>query len=257
MLETYRRDYPQGEYAGDVTRKLAVAYVEAGRGELAAAEFERIAAAPGEDPAVVREALGRAAELYDKAGNGTRTVALLEQLVQKYPTPVGEAIETRQRLADLAAKAGNSERQRYWQREIVSADAGAGAQRSDRTRFLAANAQLALTEPVRDAFRAVRLTAPLKQSLAAKKRGARDRDQRLQGRRRLQCRGHHHGGDLRDRRAVPHAGGGPARLRAPEEAQRGRARAVRCAAGRAGVSVRGAGDPDPRDQRQAHAGWVV
>jgi tetratricopeptide (TPR) repeat protein len=169
VLETYRRDYPRGEYAGDVTRKLAVAYVEAGRGELAAAEFERIAAAPGEDPAVVREALNRAAGLYDKAGNGARTVALLEQLVQKYPTPVGEAIETRQRLADLAAKAGNSERQRYWQREIVTADAGAGAQRSDRTRFLAANAQLALTEPMRDAFRAVRLTAPLKQSLAAKK----------------------------------------------------------------------------------------
>jgi tetratricopeptide (TPR) repeat protein len=170
VLESYRRDFPKGEYAADVTRKLAVAYVEAGRGELAAAEFERIASTPGEDPAVVREALGRAADLYDKAGNGARTVALLEQLVQKFPTPVGAAIETRQRLADLAAKAGDAERRRYWQREIVAADAGAGAQRTDRTRFLAANAQLALAEPTRDAFRAVRLTAPLKQSLAAKKR---------------------------------------------------------------------------------------
>jgi tetratricopeptide (TPR) repeat protein len=169
VLESYRHDYPKGEYAADVTRKLAVAYVEAGRGELAAAEFERIAADPGEDPAVVREALGRAADLYEKAGNAPRTVALLEQLVQKYPTPVGAAIETRQRLADLAGKAGNSERQRYWQREIVAADAGAGAQRTDRTRFLAANAQLALAAPTRDAFRAIRLTAPLKQSLAAKK----------------------------------------------------------------------------------------
>jgi tetratricopeptide (TPR) repeat protein len=170
VLEAYRRDYPKGEFAADVTHKLAVAYVEAGHGELAAAEFERIAATPSEDPAVVREALGRAADLYDKAGNATRTVALLEQLVQKYPTPVAEAIETRQRLADLAAKAGNAERQAFWQREIVSADASAGAQRSDRTRFLAANAQLALVAPTRDAFRAVRLAAPLKQSLTAKKK---------------------------------------------------------------------------------------
>ena len=170
VLEAYRRDYPKGEYAAEVTRKLAVVYVEAGRGELAAAEFERIAAVPGEDPAVVREALGKAAELYDKAGNAPRTVVLFEQIVQKYPTPVGEAIETRQRLADMAAKAGNSERRRFWQHEIVSADAGAGAQRTDRTRFLAAHAQLALAEPAREAFRAIRLTAPLKQSLATKKR---------------------------------------------------------------------------------------
>ncbi|MCC7463694.1 MAG: tetratricopeptide repeat protein [Gammaproteobacteria bacterium] len=170
VLEAYRRDYPQGEYAADVTRKLAVAYVAAGRGELAAAEFERIAAVPGEDAAVVREALGKAADLYDQAGNLPRTGALLEQLVQKYPAPIGAAIETRQRLADLAARAGNAERRRHWQREIVSADAGAGAQRTDRTRFLAAHAQLALAEPARDAFRAVRLTAPLRQSLATKKK---------------------------------------------------------------------------------------
>ncbi|MFO1401057.1 MAG: hypothetical protein U1F30_07570 [Steroidobacteraceae bacterium] len=43
---------------------------------------------------------------------------------------MGEAIETRQRTADLAAKADNAERQRYWQREIVGADAGAGAQQA-------------------------------------------------------------------------------------------------------------------------------
>ncbi len=169
VLEAYRRDFPQGEYAADVTRKLAVAYVEAGRGEQAAAEFERIAATPGEDPSVVREALVKAADLYDRAGNAPRTIALLEQQVQKYPVPVGEAIEVRQRLADLAARTGNAERQRHWQREIVDADAGAGAQRTDRTRFLAAHARLALAAPVRDAFRAVRLTAPLKRSLATKK----------------------------------------------------------------------------------------
>ena len=54
-LEAYRRDYPQTEYGADITRKLAVAYVEAGRGTQAGTEFERIASSPGEDPAVARE----------------------------------------------------------------------------------------------------------------------------------------------------------------------------------------------------------
>jgi tetratricopeptide (TPR) repeat protein len=169
VLEAYRRDYPQSTYGPDITRKLAVAYVEAGRGVQAGAEFERIASAPGEDPAVAREATMRAADLYDKAGNVERSTAMLEQYVQRYPVPVPEAMEARARLADIAAKANNVTRRDYWRNEIIKADAAAGAQRTDRTRSLAAAAQLALAEPARDLFRAVRLTSPLKKSLAAKK----------------------------------------------------------------------------------------
>ena len=169
VLEAYRRDYPQTEYGADITRKLAVAYVEAGRGTQAGAEFERIASSPGEDPAVAREATLRAADLYEKAGNIERSTAMLEQFVQRYPTPVADAIEARARLADIAAKANNVTRRDYWRNEIIKADAAAGTQRTDRTRSLAATAQLALAEPARDAFRAVHLTAPLKKSLVAKK----------------------------------------------------------------------------------------
>jgi tetratricopeptide (TPR) repeat protein len=169
VLEAYRRDYPKTEFAADITRKLAVAYVEAGRGAMAAAEFERIAAAPAEDPAVAREATLRAADLYDKAGNPARTTLMLEQFVQRFPLPVGDAIEARARLASLAEKSGNLARLGYWRDEIIKADAAAGASRTDRTRFLAAEARLAQAQPARDAFRAVRLTAPLKKSLLAKK----------------------------------------------------------------------------------------
>jgi tetratricopeptide (TPR) repeat protein len=170
VLEAYRHDYPKSEYAADVTRKLAVGYAEIGKPGLAAAEFERIAANPAEEAAVTREALTRAADLYEQAGNSARSVALLEQLVAKYPAPLADAIEIRARLAEVARKSGNAERLRYWQGEIIRIDAAAGAERTDRTRFLAAGAKLALVTPNRDAFRAVRLTAPLKQSLAAKKR---------------------------------------------------------------------------------------
>jgi len=169
VLEAYRRDYPKSEYGAEITNKLAVAYVEAGQGAQAAGEFERIASTPGEDAAVAREATLRAADLYDKAGNTPRAGAMLEQYVQRFPTPLQDAEEARLRLSDMAAHANNAERLRYWQNEIVKSDAGGGAGRTDRTRFLAANARLALATPERDAFRAVRLTLPLKKSLAAKK----------------------------------------------------------------------------------------
>jgi tetratricopeptide (TPR) repeat protein len=170
VLEAYRHDYPKSDYAADVNRKLATAYVQAGRSAQAAAAFETIAANPKEDPAVVHEAISKAADLYAQSGNTARAVPMLERLVKEYPTPAADAIEVRQRLLDVAAKSGDAERVRYWQREIVKADASAGAGRTERTKYLAAKAQLALTVPVRDEFRSIKLVAPLKQSLAAKKK---------------------------------------------------------------------------------------
>ncbi|HNR23088.1 MAG TPA: tetratricopeptide repeat protein [Steroidobacteraceae bacterium] len=169
VLESFRRDFPEDKLQPEVTRSLAVAYAETGRAGEAAAEFERIAASPGEDPAVRREAVVQAADLHEKAGNSARSEAMLEKFVADYPTPVLDAIEVRQRLADAAARRGDVAKQQSWQRAIILADASAGAERSDRTRFLAAHAQLALAAPARDAFRGVRLVAPLKNSLAQKR----------------------------------------------------------------------------------------
>jgi tetratricopeptide (TPR) repeat protein len=170
VLEAFRRDYPKSTQQPDITQKLAVAYMEGGRADAAAAEFERIAGAKDQTPALRLEALAIAADQYEKSGNGAKTIALLERMVAEFPMPVAERIETRQRLADFAAKAGNSERVAYWQREIVKADAAAGAARSDRTRYLAARASLALAAPARDSFRALKLGSPLTRTLAAKRR---------------------------------------------------------------------------------------
>ncbi len=169
VLEPYRKQYANAANAEDVTRKLAVAYAEANRPADAAVEFERISTNATEEAAVRREALTRAADLYGKAGNEAKTVAMLEREVAEYPTPVPEAIEVRQRLAQQAAKTGNSARETQWLREIVHADAQAGTARTDRTKYLAATAQLKLAVPLRDAFRDIRLVAPLKKSLAAKR----------------------------------------------------------------------------------------
>ena len=169
VLEPYRKQYPNGANAEDVTRKLAVSYAEANRPADAAVEFEHISTNAGEEPAVRREALTRAADLYGKAGNQVKTVAMMERQVAEYPTPIPAAIEVREQLAQQAAKAGNTPREQQWLREIVHADAQAGAARTDRTKYLAATAQLKLAQPLRDSFRAIRLVIPLKKSLAAKR----------------------------------------------------------------------------------------
>jgi TolA-binding protein len=170
VLENFRRDFPKHELSANVTRNLAVAYAEANRPGQAAVEFERIAADPKEDRAVQREALLQSADLYVKANNTPKAVTMLEKFVQQYPTPLGDAMEARQRLAEYAGASGDVTRQHHWYREIVKADSQAGSARTDRSRYLAAKAQLALAQPARDAFRGVRMTAPLKKSLTAKRK---------------------------------------------------------------------------------------
>ena len=169
VLEDFRRDFPKSELSADVTRKLAVAYSEGNRPGPAAAEFERIAADAHEDPKVQREALLESADLYAKANNSPKAVAMLEKFVASHP-PLGDAVEARQRLADYAGHAGDATRQAYWEREIVQADAQAGGARTDRTRYLAGKAQIQLAVPARDAFRNVKLVLPLKKSLIAKRK---------------------------------------------------------------------------------------
>ncbi|MEJ1962487.1 MAG: tetratricopeptide repeat protein [Gammaproteobacteria bacterium] len=169
VLEGFRRDYPKSELQADVGHKLAVAYTEGNRPALAAVEFERIAADPKEGKQVQREALLQSADLYTKANNQPKAVSMLEKFVATNPTPISDAMEARQRLADIAGKNGDVVKRDTWYREIVKADSTAGAARTDRTKYLAAKAQLALAEPVRDAFRGVRLTAPLKKSLVGKR----------------------------------------------------------------------------------------
>jgi tetratricopeptide (TPR) repeat protein len=169
VLEGFRRTFPQSPLQRDVTAKLAVAYGEAGRPAAAAAEFERIAANPAEDKGVQREALIQSADLYAKAGNTPKAAYMLEKFVETNPTPLKDAEEARQHLAEYAQRSGNTSRRDYWYHEIIRADEQAGPQRTDRTHYLAAKAQLELAQPARDAFREVRLTAPLKKSLIVKR----------------------------------------------------------------------------------------
>ena len=170
VLEGFRRNFPQSPLQTDVTRNLAVAYLESNHPGQAALEFEQIAASPQESPEVQREATLQAANLYDKAGNSAKSRAMLEAFVKHFPQPLNPAMEARSKLSAIAAKAGDFSGRDYWLREIIAADHAAGAARTDRSRALAAKATLGFAAPVRDEFKSIKLVVPLKKSLAEKRK---------------------------------------------------------------------------------------
>jgi hypothetical protein len=147
-----------------------VAYSESNHPGAAALEFEKIAQAPGEAPDVQREATLQAAELYDRAGDSAKAKTMLEAFVKRFAQPLNPAMEARNKLSQMAEKAADLSGRDYWLREIIAADRSAGAARTDRSRALAAKATLTLAAPARDEFMRVKLVAPLKKSLAEKRK---------------------------------------------------------------------------------------
>ncbi len=106
VLEQFRRNYPDSEFAGDVTQKLAVTYLNSGRADEAAGEFERIAVTESSTDDVRREALWKAADLYKGAGSMSSEQRVLGDIIARYPNPLSESIEARYQAARNLAFGG-------------------------------------------------------------------------------------------------------------------------------------------------------
>jgi tetratricopeptide (TPR) repeat protein len=170
LLEGFRKRFPQHELLPDITKKLAIVYKEDGRYLLSAVEFERIERENPDNQTLRREALYQAAELYDKAGAKDKVLSTYQKLVNYFPEPIEEAIETRQKMADMYQQQGNLAEYLAQLEKIVKTDAASGGGRTDRTRYLAAFAALVLAEPKWEAFSSVALVQPFKKNLAKKKK---------------------------------------------------------------------------------------
>jgi len=94
---------------------------------------------------------------------------VLDGIVAQYPNPLSESIEARNRLLEIARQQGDPATVTRRLQDLVQVDATAGAQRSDRTRYLAATASLGLAEPVLRRFEVVELSQPLADSMKLKR----------------------------------------------------------------------------------------
>ena len=163
ILERFRDNYPDSPLAKRIPAKLAMALPEAGRPVRAAAVLSKIAEGHDADEATRREALLRAADLYRENGDEARATTLYRRYVVRYPAPFETAQTIRRRLADLSRKAGRPAEYRHWLKALVEA-----AKDRPLPRPLAATAAIELADIEMAGYRSLRLTLPLKPSLARK-----------------------------------------------------------------------------------------
>ncbi|MBI3186258.1 MAG: tetratricopeptide repeat protein, partial [Gammaproteobacteria bacterium] len=168
VLLAFRANFPKHELQPEITKKLAIVYREDGKQLLAAGEFERIER-EATNADLRREALLEAADLYEAGGDQDSALKVYQRFVAAFPEPIDFVLETRQKIADIFKKKNDMVSYTAQLDIIVKTDARAGKARTDRTRFLAANAALYLSQPVYDEFVAIKLVKPFKKNLDKKK----------------------------------------------------------------------------------------
>jgi len=168
VLKSFRIANPEHKLQPEVTKKLAVVYLEAGDFENASLEFEKVSYLPSQANYQI-EALWQAAELSEQTGNIQRAKKLYVDFVKRFLAQLERSVEAMQRLVDLYERSEELLVATKWRVKLVNTDAKGGKQRTDRTRFLAAKASFALAEPVFDAYRKAQLTVPLRSSLKRKR----------------------------------------------------------------------------------------
>jgi tetratricopeptide (TPR) repeat protein len=168
VLDSFRAAFPEHELNSEATKQLAFVYRQGGETSLAAAEFERVAT-EASDPELKREALLSAGELYEQARDADSALGVYERYIAEFTRPVDVAIETRSKVAEMYRARGDEARYQEHLVALVAADAAAGVDRTDRTRYLAAQAGLVLAQPGYAAFNAVQLVQPFEQNLARKR----------------------------------------------------------------------------------------
>lgn len=169
LLEAFRKRYPKNSLNAGIPEKLALIYSETGQSGRAAHEMEILAANNHQNKKYSADLLWQAATYYDKAKMSTDATRVYTQYVRENPLPLERAEEARNKLAEYARRSGDSRTWGKWLQAIIRADAAGGAQRSDRTRYLAADATLKLAQGQEVVYKRARLTQPLKRSLRRKK----------------------------------------------------------------------------------------
>ncbi len=170
VLESFRQLYPHHELMHNLPAKLGLAYEKTGNYAAAAQQYVAIANdAHLSNPELARESMLHAANLFNKTHLPDRAADLYRQYVQQYPHPANDLSEAENHLLDYYTGLDDQDQVNHWLQALVDTDAQAGLERTDRTRYLAAMASFRLAQPDFDAFKAIQLSQPLADTLAAKK----------------------------------------------------------------------------------------
>lgn len=166
MLQ-FRKDYPGHKLNADMPSKLIVAYEHQGNWKAAALELKQIWQ-NSKNSEEQRIACYQAAQYFAKAEDVENALDMFRSYANNYPSPFDAAVEAHYQLDQLYAKLNNEENRRFWLNKIITLHNNAGANQSDRSRYLAASAAFQLGEFERLQFEQVKITLPLDKSVTKK-----------------------------------------------------------------------------------------
>lgn len=171
--------YPKHKLAVEFPRKIAFAYEKmeswknAGLSYLALSEKD-----PDEN--LRREALFLSADMFEKDKQYEKAIDLFKKYAYRYEKPFTTRMEARYRLALNYGRIDDINRQLYWLRRIVAGDAEAGKDRNERSKYLAAWANIKYGDYFAGEFKRKRLRQPLDKSLPGKNSALQDAVSRYQ-----------------------------------------------------------------------------
>lgn len=167
-LEDFKKKFPDHQLRAAADEKLAVAYVRLAKHAEAAKALIGLAKKE-ENPEARRDALWQAAELYEKSNDLLQASNTYVQYADQFPSPLEPAVEALYRAGKLYLKQGKDYYYLVQLEKIYEADHSGGAERTNRTRFLAAQAAFELAEPHYKRYEDVRLVEPLRKNMELKR----------------------------------------------------------------------------------------
>lgn len=159
--------YPEHKLAVEFPRQLAYAYEQSEQWDAAANAYHDLSKQDPDDE-VKREALFLAASMHEKNKNHAAAVTLFKRYAYSYEEPFETRMEARYHLAINYQALGDEGKKLYWLRRIIDGDSKGGKQRNDRSRWLAAWANMEYGNYFADEFKETRLRLPLIKSLPRK-----------------------------------------------------------------------------------------
>ena len=172
LFTDFRRRFPNNKLTENIQAQLILAYQQNENWQQAADELLVLHQANPQSEES-RQALYVAAQYLHKIGNRQKALHAYRTYAHSYPIPFAEANEARFIMSEFYLASNEVSKRRFWLNKLIQADKQAQSspdiERDDRTRYLAAMASNVFADDKLYAYKKIKLTQPLKASLAKKK----------------------------------------------------------------------------------------
>ncbi len=165
IFEAFKVRYPNHELAQNMPAKLALIYQKTEQWGKAASELAVMS--NSNDPELARQSLLLSAQLYQKSGDLGQAIDNYRDYANRYEQPKADLLEAQFQLVELYDQTQDPSKRDFWLGKIVNQPIDANM--DTRSRFIVAGARSWQAEKSYQRFQSIKLTLPLKNSIAKKK----------------------------------------------------------------------------------------